>query len=196
MHKKVLPIVLFGLIPFLGCTNPLEPQHGDYHIHADFKVVLDEKVMDFNKARHMSTPYKELSERTHLHDFNPYVIHIHSKDITLGEFFATLGMDLNEDCFFDGAQNYCNGSWKTLQSYVNGKQNNQFGSYKPSDLDKILVYYGAGKPSEELLGSLTNWACVYSEKCAAPEGFVMPPESCTASKPCTIYDLPAAGGDN
>ncbi len=187
MQAAKIATVFFSLvllIALLGCLAP-QPDH-DYHAHADFKVVLDGKIMDFNKTEYMSTPYKTLSERTHLHDFNPYLFHMHSEDVTLGEFFGTLGMDLNADCFFDGTANYCTGNGKTLQLYVNGKENKQFGTYRPADLDKILIYYGEGAPSSEMLSSLTSWACVYSEKCAPPDGFVLPPESCVPSKPCTL----------
>lgn len=192
MHlNKTIPI--FTAIFLLGCAQqpPLGEVPGrttteNYHVHADFLAVLDGQAFDFNKPQYMSTPYKELSENIHLHDFNPFVIHVHSVDATLGDFFESLGMKLEKNCFDTGGQKFCSTGTKKLQLFVNGKSNEEFESHKPRDLEKIMVFFGEGAPPQELLDSISNQACIYSEKCPAPPGFAIIPENCSASQPCKL----------
>lgn len=171
------------LLAAFGCSG--EPEE-DYHIHADFRVILEGKAVDFNKAEYMETPYRPLSEKGHLHDFNPHVIHIEERGGTLNDFFGAIGMGLDGKCFYDGAKKYCGGTEKTLSMYVNGSRSAQHGNYEPEDLDRILIYYGESQPGKEVFESLTSQACIYSKKCPAPEGFVFPEENCTTAKPCSF----------
>ncbi len=159
---------------------------GDYHIHADFKVVLDGKTVDFNRAEYMETPYNALSEKGHLHGFNPSVLHIEEKGGTFKDFFESIGMRLDSACFYDGSGYFCAGNGKRLAMYVNGAQNTEFEKYEPKDLDRILIYYGNGVPAPQALDGITSQACIYSKKCPAPEGFVFPEENCTATEPCRL----------
>lgn len=185
MNKILLGGLLAVLTLFLiGCINPFGPQ--DVHWHADFKVMIDGNFVDFNKFEYMSTPYVHLSERTHLHDFNPSVIHVHQTGVTLAEFFDSIGMEFSDNCFDANSSRYCNSPTHQLQLYVNGKPNSQMGNYQPKDLDKILIFFDTTTPSQENLDSITNEACIYSLKCAPPPGFTIPPESCSADLPCTV----------
>lgn len=180
-------LLMFFLL--LGCNNkPPVDQHADYHIHADFKVVMNGAEVDFNKAEYMETPYKPLSEKGHLHDFNPFVLHIEEKGGTLNDFFTSIGMKLDSSCLSEGEKNFCSDTEKKLLLYVNGTTNNEFGGYEPKDLDRILIYYGKDEPSSETLDSITSQACIYSKKCPAPEGFVFPEENCTATEPCKLEE--------
>ncbi len=183
--KQNLVLAIGIVLLIAGCTN--QPPHTeDYHAHADLLVVLDGQTFDFNKAEFMSTPYKPLNEFTHLHDFNPNVIHFHAEGINLGEFFQSIGMGIDSSCFDTGDAQFCSGNGKTLFFYVNGKPNTEPGNYVPNDLDKILVFYGENPPSQQVIDSVTSQACIYSEKCALPPGWVLPEESCSISKPCEL----------
>lgn len=179
-------LCIFTFLLVAGCPNPDTGHEDDYHIHADFKVILDGKTLDFNKEAFMETPYRPLSEKGHLHDFNPFVIHIEEKGGKLKDFFESIGMKLEGKCFFDGNTNHCSGNGKKLSMYVNGTQNNESGEYEPKDLDRILAYYGDGEPDRETLESVTSQACIHSKKCPAPEGFVFPEENCSAGEPCKL----------
>ena len=177
------PVFLaLAALALAGCaqTQSSEP----YHVHADFKVFIEGKQFDFNRAAFMSTDAMPLSENVHLHDFNPNVIHFHGPDATLADFFTSIGMGLDENCFNDGLESHCNGNGKTLAMFVNGVPNSGFGNYKPKDLDKILISFGENPPSREMLDSVSNEACIYSEKCPAPEGFSVPDESCAGQEVC------------
>lgn len=180
-------VFVLGFLLFSGCTQaPPETPLQEYHAHADLLVILDGKTLDLNKEEFMSTPYRHLSEDTHLHDFNPFVVHFHKEGVSIGEFFESLGMKLGSQCFDDGKKQYCANEEKKLFFYANGKKNNEFEAYVPIDLDKILVYYGETEPSQEIIGRVLEQACIYSEKCPVPKGFVLPQESCSATKPCVL----------
>ncbi|MEK7505326.1 MAG: thioredoxin domain-containing protein [Patescibacteria group bacterium] len=148
------------------------------HSHADFAVYLDGKKIDFSLAKYQSEEGKEKNEWLHLHDGNGKVIHKHKKGVFIGEFFKSLGMGFTKECFTtDTGSKYCNGSGKTLKFFVNGKTNSEFGSYEPKDLDKLVISYGPKSENPLFqLESVSDDACIYSEKC--PERGPAPEESC------------------
>lgn len=195
--KKLVFLCLLAAFLLFGCTSqPKQPPAGDvsggnnsdanYHVHADFLVVLDGSAFDFNKAEYMSMPFEELSENIHLHDFNPNVIHVQNENATLGEFFESLGMKLDKNCFDSGAQKYCSNETKKLQMFVNGKPSEEFERFKPKDLDRILIFFGQKQVPPLIIDSVSKQACIYSKKCAPPPGFKVEPENCSASKPCEL----------
>lgn len=194
MGNAFIQIALAAFVLLLGCAAPQDGHGETYHAHADFKVYIIGKALDFNKAEYMGTPYKELSERVHLHDFNPNIMHFHAKDATVGEFFKSLGMELSKEKFSNGKIGYFSGEKNKLFFYVNGKENSKYGDYIPKDLDKILIYSGSAELAPQMLDSVaktlndsvTSEACIYSEKCAVPEGFTLPEESCSGLEPCKL----------
>lgn len=147
------------------------------HEHADFAVYLEGKKFDFTSAKYQSSDTNPLDPNAHLHDGNGDVAHKHRKGITLGYFFSTLGMKFDSQCFAtDSGKQYCNTDGKTLKMYVNGKPNTQFGNYEFTDLDKILITYGNETGVADQLTSVSDDACLYSEKC--PERGTPPTENC------------------
>lgn len=169
----------------LACETP-QPLLGDVHEHADFKVYLNGEAYNFAQDKYMSGEEKSLSNFTHLHDGEGDVIHKHMTTITLGDFFSSLGMQFTEDCFIlDDGTDYCNDEENTLQIFVNGKKNRDFGDYELSDLDRILITYGneSDEVIEAQIDSVTDKACIQSEKC--PErGEPSDESSCLSSDDC------------
>ena len=147
------------------------------HEHADFAVYLDGKKLDFTSSKYQSSKENPLDPDAHLHDGNGDVTHKHRKGITLGYFFKTIGMKFDNQCFEtnDGKQ-YCNAVDKKLRMYVNGKENTTFGNYEFTDLDRILITYGSEANLTSQINSISNDACLYSEKC--PERGKPPTENC------------------
>ena len=158
------------------------------HEHADFKVYLDGKEYNFSRAKYMSDETKVLSQLIHLHDMDGEIIHKHANGVALGQFFESIGMKFNNTCFIlDNKAQYCNRNNKTLKMYVNGILNNDFGNYELKDLDKILISYGNDdeKQIRKQIGSVTDKACIQSEKC--PErGLPTPEASCSSNEICTV----------
>jgi hypothetical protein len=189
-----IPLIVIGicLLSAIGIgvykfTRPARPSYLDsgFHIHADFKVFLNGKALDFTQAKYQSTEARHLDEDAHLHDGNGDVMHIHKAGITLGYFFKTLGIQFTENCFvLDTQERFCNAGSMQLQLLVNGKSQNQMDQYIPQDLDKILITYGDifEHPEEKQVSTVTDEACIYSKTC--PERGPAPVESCVVGEPC------------
>lgn len=193
MKKELVVIVAAGILIFAGIFFLAQkPVHEDeFHLHADFRVILNRETIDFSAGKYMTTKEQVLSSFVHLHDNNGKIIHVHAKGVTLGDFFTSLGMEFSKECFGldiedDLEEKFCNQGEKTLKMFVNGVENTEFENYEPKDLDRILITYG-NENAEELqqqINSVSDEACIQSLKC--PErGEPLPEDSCTAAG-CTI----------
>ena len=122
---------------------------GSQHIHADWKIYLDGKVMDFYDKDHMARMQKGLSVSSFIHvdsgapepEKTGDVLHLHATGVPLRIFFESLGIKLPEDA----------------KVYVNGKEISDWENYVFKDLDKILITDGKGNFNEQL-NSITNFA--------------------------------------
>lgn len=171
--------------PITPTPTPAVSPVDAYHIHADFKVFVDNQTVDFSKTQYQSKDSADLDTNIHLHDGNGNIIHIHKKGTPLAELFKSFGGDFTNSCLtYNSKDKFCNQSDKTLKLYVNGKIDNQFGNYIPNDLDQILITFG-NEPQNIIdteLKSVTNDACIYSNKC--PERGKPPSEDCITGKGC------------
>ena len=188
-------IMIIGLILFIGLPtyhfwrfgfskeSIIFGPIGSQHIHADFKVFIEDQPFDFGIENYMSNEDMTVSNYVHLHDSAGDLMHIHANGITFGYFFETLNFKLTKKCLtFDTGQNICNEGDKKWRFYVNGKLNNDFEDYVITDNDKLLLIYGLDSKEKiiEQYQSMSNKACIYSKTCEPPEGFVITPESCGA----------------
>jgi len=150
-----------------------------FHEHVNFALFINGTQFNFNQSKYMTTEEQEVGLRAdvHMHDMNGGVIHLHAPGITLGMFFESLGMSINSSCLtLDNGKSYCDSgeNTDTLKLYVNGVQSSAFGSLQLHDLDRILVTFGSD-PQQSILNQINSVptdACIYSEKCPAPPGFV------------------------
>ena len=152
------------------------PRPHEIHEHADFVVYIGDEHYNFSQERYMTDSSKTLSAYAHLHDGNGNVIHKHADGITLGYFFASLGMKLNSTCFDAG---HCNDGTNDLRMFVNGQPSSEYERYEFRDLDRILISYGNYSQERigEMIASVTDEACIQSLKC--PERGAPAEESCT-----------------
>ena len=132
---------------------------GSQHIHADWKIHLDGKVLDLSSYAHMERMKEGKSVSSFLHvdsgapapEKTGDVIHMHATGIPLNLFFESLGIKFDKDCLIVNEKEYCD-----VKMYVNGKENTEFGDYVFNDLDKILITDGGN--IEEQTKSITNFA--------------------------------------
>jgi hypothetical protein len=174
------------------------PQNPDpNHTHADFAVWIDGEKFDFSGDEFMSGSSKEevgedhghehKHPNLHLHDNVGNVIHRHKPGLSLGEFFASIGIKMEQTCFStDIDRAVCNTEGKTWQMFRNGKEVPFDPSYVFADEDHLLLTYGA--THEQLISELqqmTDDSCIYSQTC--PERGEKPEEGCVADPavPCT-----------
>ncbi|MBI4145461.1 hypothetical protein HY493_04640 [Candidatus Woesearchaeota archaeon] len=136
---------------------------GSTHEHADFLVFVNGKQIDFTRPEH-----QEVHGLVHLEDpeIAPYVIHKHATGITYGMFFTTLDIDVG-DCLTVNSKEFCDSNGRLVKYYLNGKLTPDLANAEISDVDKVLVSYGAESVSEvqQQLTSIGDNACKQSKKC-------------------------------
>ena len=135
---------------------------GSTHTHADFAIYVEGEIIDFSDVE-----YQVRANSVHVEDNEGDVLHVHATGITMAHFLRSLDMDLTAECLTleDGTE-LCNDKEKSLKFYVNGKENNEYGSYIMQDLDKILVSYGDENEKEisQQLQSITDLAKTKADK--------------------------------
>ncbi len=104
---------------------------GSQHIHADFKVYVNSKPLDFSDKAHMERMQagQPVSSFIHVDSGAPApektgdILHMHATGIPLQIFFKSIGVELPTG----------------TQAYVNGKEISDWQNYVFNDLDKILI---------------------------------------------------------
>ncbi len=148
----------------LKAPQPNVAGESAYHIHANIRVIIDGKPIDFSQEKYQSKEGAELNEFIHFHDGIGNVFHVHKKGMLLSDLFGSFGMTL---------------SGKPLALYVNGTLNPLNEAYEPQDLDRVLVVSGGAISDTALqaqIAGVPDDACIYSEKC--PERGTPPSEEC------------------
>jgi len=156
-----------------------ENESSQYHAHADFLVYINGEKVDFSVPKYQSTDENHLDDYVHIHDQNGDIMHFHSEDTGIGEFFTSIGFGLTDSCITtDDGQEYCTDDENELALYVNGQKNEQISTFVPRDLDRLLIYFGPKNNSllQTYLQAVPDEACIYSEKC--PDRGSPPDEDC------------------
>ena len=142
---------------------------GSQHIHADWKIYINGKQLDFSDKSHMERMRNNMPVSSFIHvdsgapapEKTGDVLHMHASGVPLWIFFKSVGMDFNNGCItLENKEKFCNESNKKLKFFVNGKENNDFENYVFNDLDKILISYG-DESEEEIknqLAEITDFA--------------------------------------
>ena len=148
---------------------------GSQHIHADWKIYIDGKPLDFSDKSHMERMKNDqpVSSFIHVDSGAPApektgdILHMHATGVPLWIFFKSVGIDFNKDCItLENKEKLCNDENKKLKFFVNGKESNEFENYVFNDLDKILISYG-NENQEQIqnqLSSITNFASLHSKR--------------------------------
>jgi hypothetical protein len=191
---------------------PLVPNPDPNHTHADFAVWVNGEKLDFSGNEFMSglstdeTTYDEEGEahhkHLHLHDGNGDVVHRHKPELTLDEFFASIGWQthfLSEEtpegmsadwCLYKAESRLSDAECDSgsIRLFVNGVEYiSQAGplSYEFNDGDHLLIT-DATDPEEvqRQLTTVTDESCLYSRTC--PFRGSPPTENCVADPevPC------------
>lgn len=137
------------------------PILGSVHNHADMKVFLDDRPLNFAKSEYyMKSRLLHVDNNQNLEDAGS-VLHMHAKDVPLWWFFESLDMKLEKDSLTlaDG-QVFKNENSNTLKFYLNGKKVEELGNYVFQPLDKLLVSFGPENDSDiqKQINSVTNFA--------------------------------------
>lgn len=142
---------------------------GSQHIHADFKVYINGRPVDFSDKDHMGRQRANLpvSSFIHVDSGSPApektgdILHMHANNVPLWLFFKSIGMKLDKDSLtLENGQVLKNESGNTLKFYLNGKKVDDLDNYVFQDLDKILISYGQENDPdvERQISSVTSFA--------------------------------------
>ncbi len=192
-------VVVWALGP--GRTHAPAVNPDPNHTHADFAVWVRGKQIDFSLPKYMSGLSTDAvhdethSKYFHLHDANGRVIHRHKPDLSLGEFFTSIGFGFgskveDEWCWYALQEKRPFAACESgpMKLYVNGKLTpGNPADYVFADNDKLLLTDALLQDDITYqLGLLSNDACLYSRTC--PERGDPPTENCIADPevPCKI----------
>jgi hypothetical protein len=175
---------IIGLYTFSGTLGYELPNHtstytGEVHVHADFRMVIENEYIRFTDAKYQSEVGHTLDASQHFHDGSDDVIHRHANNVTIADFFHSLGITLTDTCItLDTKQTYCSDATNTLMLFINGTPTTSIATYTTIEKDRILLYYGNPKNPylPEYLTDVTDESCLYSHTC--PERGEPPTESC------------------
>ncbi len=143
----------------------------EVHWHADFAIVIDGEPLVLSDERFLSTEERALSPNVHLHEPRYTVVHVHREQTTWGEFFASLGGDLSDECLtLPEVGNFCADGDRQLRFLVNGVPVDSLRHVQISDLQRVLISYGT-ETEEELAARfdelVSDEACIPSGRCIA-----------------------------
>lgn len=162
-----------------GLHPNANPNDDEYHVHADFHIVINDELLDLSTDRYMTSATQTLHPDTHLHDGEGDVKHIHAEGVTFVDFLSSLGIELTADCIELTEASYCSDTQNELSLFIDHERyTGDITTYIPQDDERILLYYGqADNPKlTNYLEAVPNDACIYSGTC--PERGTAPPESC------------------
>jgi hypothetical protein len=150
-----------------------------YHAHANWAVFIRGEQYNFSGAEYQSTEEKQLDPATHLHDGVGTIMHFHEVGISLHRFLQSLSIELTTACLImNGMDAFCTNGTESLKVWVNGAPIENWETYIPNDLDRILISFGseAEEALKKQMDLVTDDACIYSETC--PERGEPPTENC------------------
>lgn len=151
LHKntKYIALLVFATLAWgLGMRLVLaEPSQT--HYHANFAMFFEgnrDKLENF-------TFYEEVSacsadndnnprSRVHLHDQNPYTIHVHDKAATWGHLLANLGYSLSNDTIATRDKQYAENDTMKLRFILNGRPVSSIANKTIGNEDVLLIDYG------------------------------------------------------
>jgi len=145
------------------------------HEHADFKVYIDGKAVDYSQEK-----YQDRIKYVHVENGIGDVVHTHATGVKLYYFFQTLGGFFDNNCIrpaFDW-ETFCNNATagKTLKFFVKYPSTQvwtpavDFGQHTIRDLEKYLISYGNESEAELMaqMDSVTDLAWRESRKQRSP----------------------------
>ena len=166
-NKKLILIsaVLVFVLFLYGCSGSENKigALGSTHRHVDFKLYVLGNPMDFSVSK-----FQVRHEAVHFENRDGDVLHTHATGITLGYFFQTHGMKIDNECLtLDTGNEYCSDGKADLKIFVKSggidwEQVLYPADYAFQDLDKVLITYGTEDEEgiKKQMDSVTNKAAI------------------------------------
>lgn len=149
--KPLLIGILIGVFGLVALRLVFANNELATHYHANFAVFVNGEKLDLTDDKYMEDvegckpDYVPLlpEERTHMHNNEDVVAHVHDEGVTWGHFFQNIGFSLSDTSLTtdDGAI-YTNQGNRTLKFIVNGEQVDQLANTLIGNEDQVLISYG------------------------------------------------------
>jgi hypothetical protein len=150
--------VLLGALLLAGARFAFVHEAQPVHYHANFAVFVDGERLDLSGDEYMEEVTHcnagagmSPTERVHLHDNVPDVVHVHHDGVTWGHLFYNLGMTLGQRSITtrDGTL-YRAGEGGALRFVLNGRPELSVHNTPIRSGDRLVVSYGAASEAEVL----------------------------------------------
>jgi len=150
-RKAVICALIGGAIVgilTLGAVRFFATDEHDVHYHANFAVYINGAEQTFKGPQY----YQEVTAcdahdspltRTHMHDENPHLVHVHADLVTWASFFDNLGWSLGNSMLYDGKTAYVDGQGGELSFILNGKPVRSLAGEVIGSEDRLLISYGS-----------------------------------------------------
>ena len=118
------------------------------HYHADFAVYVNgqqekfESDLYYEEVQSCSGSISPLS-RTHLHQPDSTIVHVHDANVTWGHFFANLGWSLSNDVLQTDTELLTTTDSSKLRFILNGNSTRNIANKNIESEDRLLISYGA-----------------------------------------------------
>lgn len=152
--KKAFVLILaafIGILLWSALRFAFMPEKQVTHFHANFAMFINGTRVDLTDDQYMEDvqgckpEYVKIQpeERTHLHNNNMDVVHVHDDGVTWGHFMSNIGFAFgNNYLATDKGIIYVNGQGRTVKYILNGEQvENPFNRLMASE-DRLLISFG------------------------------------------------------
>lgn len=145
--KRFRLFVILILAVFMGywLFFVRDTHHDEYHVHAGFKVFVDDKLIDFSDIKYMyylpcgldAADQKTLQDRVHLHDGIGDVVHVHAQGIRWKDLFESIKYELpiSED----------------IEYFIGGEKVENLLEREIMNDESVLIVVNGTKPETEYL---------------------------------------------
>ncbi len=118
--------------------NTADPNFDRSHQHAAILVKIFSDTMEFSNPA-----FQIKSSWIHFEGRDGTTIHKHATGVSLGYFFETLNIGLDDQCYrFTDGREYCSNEDYKLKFFINREQVSDIREYEIMDDDRILILYG------------------------------------------------------
>lgn len=151
MNKRTVIIAIVGAVVgvlAIGAVRFFTTHPHETHYHANFSVYINGVEQKFEGPQY----YQEVLAcdshdspltRTHMHDENSHLVHVHADLVTWADFFSNLGWSLNNSMLYDGKTAYVNSQEGKLRFLLNGQPTRSIAGEVIGDKDRLLIDFSS-----------------------------------------------------
>lgn len=152
--KAIVLSFLAGIL-WLAAMRFVTLKDNEVHYHANFALFIDGSRYTFDRF----TYYEEVQlcggpqtnnpkTRTHMHDRNNHIVHVHDSAATWGHFFANLGMVDGDTVFKVDDKTYVEDDKTQIRFWLNGQEVDTTANRTIESKDVLLISIGNANDEE------------------------------------------------